>query len=274
LLFQSFALYLTTCTFRERIYRFNKSSWKSLSFFESYFSNYIEGTRCLIEEAEDIMFKGLNIKNRHEDSHDVSALYYLTSDYSEISKTPDTYEGFELLLRKRHAVLMKERSNKNPGKFKEINNKAGSTFFVNHEEVIGTLQQGFDVYRSLNEGMPKALFMMFLVTEVHPFDDGNGRLARLMMNSELVATDQIKCIVPTAHRDNYLNGLRRVSRESSFDLLCRSMDLAQTYGNSIDWIDYELARRKIEDDMANQEPDEGLAQFNQALKKVERSDFY
>jgi Fic family protein len=29
--------------------------------------------------------------------------------------------------------------------------------------------------------------MMFLVCEVHPFDDANGRLARVMMNAELVA---------------------------------------------------------------------------------------
>ena len=29
--------------------------------------------------------------------------------------------------------------------------------------------------------------MMFMMSEVHPFDDGNGRLARLMMNTELVS---------------------------------------------------------------------------------------
>ena len=28
--------------------------------------------------------------------------------------------------------------------------------------------------------------MQFLISEVHPFDDGNGRLSRIMMNAELV----------------------------------------------------------------------------------------
>ena len=29
------------------------------------------------------------------------------------------------------------------------------------------------------------MYYAFLVSEVHPFDDGNGRLSRLVMNSEL-----------------------------------------------------------------------------------------
>jgi Fic family protein len=62
--------------------------------------------------------------------------------------------------------------------------------------------------------MPRALFLMLLITEVHPFEDGNGRVARLMMNAELSAIDQFKCMIPTVHRDNYLNGLRGVSRNA------------------------------------------------------------
>jgi len=33
--------------------------------------------------------------------------------------------------------------------------------------------------------MARALLAMFIVSEVHPFIDGNGRLARLVMNAEL-----------------------------------------------------------------------------------------
>ena len=33
--------------------------------------------------------------------------------------------------------------------------------------------------------------MMFLVSEVHPFADGNGRAARIMMNAELVAAGEV-----------------------------------------------------------------------------------
>jgi len=33
--------------------------------------------------------------------------------------------------------------------------------------------------------------MMFLVSEVHPFLDGNGRIARVMMNAELILAERV-----------------------------------------------------------------------------------
>lgn len=45
--------------------------------------------------------------------------------------------------------------------------------------------------------------MMFMISEVHPFNDGNGRVARVMMNAELVRADQSRIIVPTVFREDY-----------------------------------------------------------------------
>ena len=50
--------------------------------------------------------------------------------------------------------------------------------------------------------------MMFLVTEVHPFADGNGRVARIMMNAELAAAQQTRVLIPIVYRSNYLSSLR------------------------------------------------------------------
>ena len=60
----------------------------------------------------------------------------------------------------------------------------------------GTLARGFELHRSLPDAFQRAVFMMFLVSEVHPFLDGNGRVARIMMNAELVATGERRLIVP------------------------------------------------------------------------------
>jgi Fic family protein len=54
--------------------------------------------------------------------------------------------------------------------------------------------------------------MMFLVSEVHPFVDGNGRLARIMMNSELVAQDEQRIVIPTVFRNNYISALKALSQ--------------------------------------------------------------
>jgi len=61
------------------------------------------------------------------------------------------------------------------------------------ELVEGTLAKGFEIYRSLTAPLHRAIFMMFLISEVHPFADGNGRAARIMMNAELIAQD-VGCV--------------------------------------------------------------------------------
>jgi Fic family protein len=269
---QALALYLKRCQFKTRIFEYNKTSFNHLSFFESYFSNYIEGTRFSINEAEDIVFKHEEIKNRHADSHDVLALYYLTNDYTEISLTPRTPSELLEILQARHSILMQERPDKCPGEFKKHANMAGNTYFVSPEEVVGTLTHAFEIYSYLQQGIERALFIHFLVSEVHPFEDGNGRIARLMMNAELVQAGCFKIIIPTVHRDNYLNGLRRATRDEVFQTYCKVIDQAQAYTASIPWQDYGDARDKLEQDYADKTPDEGLPIFNRALRQLDLSE--
>ncbi len=271
-LFEKLALYLQNCIFRERPYTFSTNSFRNLAFFESYFSNFIEGIEFLIDEAEDIIFRGVEIYHRHADSHDVLANFDLANDYTDISITPKTTTEFLALLKTRHAYLMKSRPEKIPGEFKEKPNKAGSTFFVDPKKVVGTLMKGFEIYQALKDGLQRALFMHFLISEVHPFNDGNGRLSRIMLNSELVKAGLYKIIVPTVCRDNYLGGLRRATRDQSFYIYCKVMDQLQAYTESVEWDDYGAAREKIESDNADKLPDEGLPIFNRALRNLRLSD--
>ena len=39
---------------------------------------------------------------------------------------------------------------------------------------------------SLPDGLARAAYRMFVVSEVHPYTDGNGRVARAIMNAALV----------------------------------------------------------------------------------------
>ena len=81
---------------------------------------------------------------------------------------------------------------------------------------MGTLRKGMELYADLRVGLPRASFLMFLVTDVHPFVDGNGRIARIiariMMNAELVSAGQSTIIIPTVYRDDYVQALRALSR--------------------------------------------------------------
>jgi len=71
--------------------------------------------------------------------------------------------------------------------------------------------------------MARALFAMFLVSEVHPFLDGNGRLARLVMNAELSVVGECRIIVPTLFREEYLDCLRVLTRQGDALPFLRAM---------------------------------------------------
>jgi len=271
--FEQLSLYLQKCLFRERAYSFTKISFKNISFFESYFSNFIEGTEFTVDEAEDIVFKGEEIYQRHADSHDVLANFYLSNDFSEMNKPLKNFSEFLEILKTRHAYLMKERLEIQPGEFKVKPNRAGNTYFVEPKYVMGTLRHGFEIYALLQEGLPKALFMHYLISEVHPFNDGNGRTARVMLNAELVKENLFKIIMPTVCRDNYLGALRQATRDHYFSSYCKVMDQMQAYTESIHWADYSEARNKIELDYADKTTDEGLPIFNRVLRKLNLSVF-
>ena len=68
-----------------------------------------------------------------------------------MARTPATPADLIELLRARHATVMGARPDKHPGVFKTATNQAGSTVFVAPELVQGTLIQGFDLYRSLEQ---------------------------------------------------------------------------------------------------------------------------
>jgi Fic family protein len=80
--------------------------------------------------------------------------------------------------------------------------------------VKGTLIKGFDFYQALTEPFASAIFVMFMIRKVHPFLDGNGRISRIMMNTELVKVDQTRIIIPTVFRDDYILTLRKLTREN------------------------------------------------------------
>lgn len=127
--------------------------------------------------------------------------------------TPGDAEEFIDYLRRRHAEILRGRPTLQPGEFKTAANRAGRYEFVRPEYVRGTLRAGYEHIAALNGGWARALMMMFVVSEVHPFTDGNGRLARVMMNAELSSAGLCRVMVPVRFRDEYLAAMRGLSRQ-------------------------------------------------------------
>ena len=185
------------------------------AFWEAYFSNFIEGTKFTVEEARIIVYdqaaaQALNAK-RPDDAHDVRETYRLIIDPNISREVPPDGAHLLELLKRRHARMMASRLAIEPGVFKKKNNEFGSRVFVAPELVAETLVRGWPASRTLTPPVARALYVLFLVAEVHPFNDGNGRISRLGMNAELEAAGQARLIIPTSLRNDYLTVLEALT---------------------------------------------------------------
>ncbi|MGH9306518.1 MAG: Fic family protein [Acidimicrobiales bacterium] len=216
--------------------------WMWEPFFEAYFSNFIEGTEFGVEEARQIAIDGVIPSERPADAHDVSATYKIISDPATRALAPASADQLLDQLRGQHRVLLEARPEKRPGEFKERRNYAGDYAFVEPDLVIGTLRRGFGILGSVTDPMHRALALMLLITECHPFDDGNGRIARIMSNGVLSAAGQVRIVIPTVYRNNYIAGLAGVSNGSGRgETLIAVLRFAQKWTGAIDWTTFEAA---------------------------------
>jgi hypothetical protein len=240
-----------------RVSRENDQGLLHEAFFESYFSNFIEGTEFEIEEAEDIIFGGRIPNDRPADAHDILGTFDIVSSREEMMKTPKDTDELINLLKRRHAQMMSGRPETMPGQFKTKSNRFGGTSFVHPDEVLGTLDKGFEIYNRLTTPFDRAVFMMFMVAEVHPFVDGNGRSARIMMNAELASAKESRIIIPTIYRSNYLEGLSLMTNHGDPDTLIKTLDFTQRYVHSFDWSNFDQSRKVLEKTHAFIRPEDG-----------------
>lgn len=230
-------------------------SFRNFAFFEAYFSNFIEGTAFELQDAKKIVATETPMPNRDEDSHDVLGTYKLVSNREEMIITPGKPSALLEILLYRHKVLLNARDSKNPGQFKNKNNRAGETHFVDHTLVQGTLIKAFDFYQAITHPFAKAVYIMFLVSEVHPFLDGNGRIARVMMNAELVKQGHTKIIIPTVYRDDYIGAIRKLTRQQTPKAYIKMMLRAQEFSSTVVGDDMNAMEKHLEQCNAFKEQD-------------------
>jgi hypothetical protein len=228
----------------------------ALPFIEAYFSNYIEGTEFKLGEAEDIVFKRIVPPLREVDAHDVLGTYELVHDPKKRARVPRDAADLIDILRSHHAIMLARRPYVYPGSFKTRANQAGGTSFVHPDLVVGTLVEGFRFYEGLPPGLARAIFMMFLVAEIHPFTDGNGRVARVLMNAELTAAGLQRIVIPLPYRTDYLSSLRAISHYARPQPLVRVLDWAQEYATEIIWSDLRVAEARLSATNAFLSPEE------------------
>ena len=79
------------------------------------------------------------------------------------------------------------------------------------------------------------------------------------MNSELVATDQVRIVIPTVYRTNYLAALQGATHNAQFEGLIATLKFAQEYTSAIDFSSRASAEADLSRTNALRDPREADA---------------
>jgi hypothetical protein len=106
--------------------------------------------------------------------------------------------------------------------------------------VLGTLLKGYEFIMRAETPADRAALTTFVVAEVHPFTDGNGRTARVAMNHFLTNAGLTRVIIPTVFRDDYLTALNAMSSNAYPVPLLRMLTRAARFSR---WLDLSSVSR-------------------------------
>ncbi|HOC97424.1 MAG TPA: Fic family protein [Bacilli bacterium] len=76
-----------------------------------------------------------------------------------------------------------------------------------HYKIYARMDEYFEVLKSADLPINKIAYSHLQLSKIHPFLDGNGRLARLVLNYYMLASGLAPIIIPSADKENYFQCL-------------------------------------------------------------------
>lgn len=84
----------------------------------------------------------------------------------------------------------------------------------NHEAVRETMPVLFDLLKEETESSVRVVLGHFIFVYIHPYFDGNGRIARFLMNCMLASGGYTWTVIPLEKRDQYMEALEKASGDN------------------------------------------------------------
>ena len=175
----------------------------------TYNSNAIEGNTLTLRETkvvlEGITVGGKTVREHLEVINHKEAILFLedlVKDDADIS---------ERNIKNIHSLVLKEINNENAGKYRVENIKISGATQVptNYIKVPEEMEKLIYRYKEWNQYHPliRSALLHGEFMFIHPFIDGNGRTARLLMNFEAMKNGYLPIIIKADVRAKYYDAL-------------------------------------------------------------------
>lgn len=190
----------------------------------AYNTNHIEGstlteeqTRYIYETNTLVLEDGngqANVDDIIETANHFKLVDYML-DVADKPLTADMIKGFHRILKT--GTSDERKSWFNVGDYKKLENEVAGNQTTKPEDVESAIMKLLDEYNSLAEITFETIVKFHKDFEtIHPFQDGNGRVGRIIMFKECLKNDIIPFIILDKDKTYYYRGLKEYDKEKGY----------------------------------------------------------
>ena len=177
----------------------------------TYHSNAIEGNTLTMSETKAVLEDGITIGGKSLKEHLEAVGHSHAIDYMEALVQKDEALT-ERTLKGIHNLILRNIDGANAGTFRRMNVLISGAGHIPPpaERVLEKMEAFFQWYGAVRDTLYPVEFAARVHADfvnIHPFKDGNGRTARLIMNFELMRAGFPTVIVPVDARPDYYRNL-------------------------------------------------------------------
>ena len=188
----------------------------------TYNSNAIEGSTLTYSETKLILNEGITIGGKSMNEHLEAINHQEAISFIEELANINTKEITLTDIKNIHHLVLKGIDNKNAGVYRTQNvgvaKGDGEIHSFTQPLKIEEKMNEFIVWlhsQTIEEPMLLAALVHLKFVSIHPFIDGNGRTARLLMNLILLQNGYPQAIIKVANRAEYIQAVEKYQQSSN-----------------------------------------------------------
>jgi Fic family protein len=188
----------------------NMEQWYKIEL--TYSSNAIEGNTLTRQQTAQIVEKGITVKGKSITEHLEAVNHAKAYEYIKLLNLNSAKEINKRILLDLHAIILRDIDTTNAGVYRSTTVRiAGSRVTLPNPLKVPELVDDFFswLHHSSDNIIKTAVDAHFKLVSIHPFTDGNGRCARLLMNLILIISGYPPTIIKKENREQYISSIER-----------------------------------------------------------------
>jgi len=202
----------------------------------TYTSNAIEGNTLSRAETALVVEKGIAVDGKTLQEH-LEAVNHAQAFEWVIQKiNSKKWHITEATILDLHQLILQKIVDNQAGRYRTVPVRiAGSTVIMPNALKVPELMKGFVswLHNNTNHPVVLAVDVHFKLVSIHPFVDGNGRAARLLMNMILMQAGYPPAIIRKEDRKRYIDSIEKAQLGGSlseyyslmYEAIDRSLDM-------------------------------------------------